>query len=135
MKRLIGFKSRFLAGIVILFAILSISNSCTKDTMSDVYGTVSGTKGSGGPGINEVWIQGMAFIPASISVTVGTTITWTNKDAVVHTVTSNNGLFESGAISSSGTFSYTFPTAGTYMYYCTIHPLMKAEVVATAPAY
>jgi plastocyanin len=132
MKKLIGSKSRFLIGIPILFAILSISNSCTKNTMSDMYGMGSGTGGkggSGGPGLNEVFIQSMAFNPATITVAAGTTIKWTNKDAVAHTVTSDTGLFDSGNIGNNGIYSRTFPTAGTYQYHCAIHPSMTAEVV------
>jgi plastocyanin len=130
MKKLIGPQSRLLIGIASLFAILTISNSCTK-TMDNMYGMGSGTGnkgGSGGPGTNEVWIQSMAFNPLTISVAAGTTITWTNKDAVSHTVTSTTNLFNSGAIGTNGTYSFTFTTSGTYPYYCTIHPAMKATV-------
>jgi plastocyanin len=131
MKKLTGSKSRFLIVAVLLFSIITISDSCSKNSMANMYGTNnSGTSGgSGGPGTNEVWIQGMAFSPATITVTVGTTITWTNKDGVAHTVTSNTNIFNSGNIASNGTFTYTFATAGTYSYYCAIHPGMIANVV------
>jgi plastocyanin len=131
MKKLIVSQSRLSIGVVALFAILSISISCTK-TMNTMYGTGNGTGnngGSGGPGTNEVWIQGMAFNPSTITVAIGTTITWTNKDAVSHTVTSNSGAFDSGIIGSNGTHSFTFNTAGTFSYYCAIHPTMTATVV------
>lgn len=134
MKNLIGSKSRFLTGVAIVFAILSISNSCSKP-MDNPYGTGSTTGGakggSGGPGTNEVWIQGMAFSPSTITVAAGTTITWTNQDAVNHTVTStdNTGLLNSSTISNGGTYSYMFATAGTYAYYCKVHPSMTATVV------
>lgn len=77
---------------------------------------------------NEVFIQGMAFNPATITVAANTTITWTNKDAVAHTVTSDTGLFDSGTILTNGTYSYTFSTAGTYPYHCTSHSSMTATV-------
>ena len=99
--------------------------------MYDNNGTTNNTGnkgGSGEPGANEVWIQNMAFNPSTITVAAGTTITWTNKDAVIHNVTSNTGLFSSGSISTGGTFSYTFSTSGTFSYYCTIHPSMTASV-------
>jgi len=116
--------------MAILFAVLSFSNSCTKsmDNMTGTGGNTGGTGGKGGPGINEVWIQGMAFSPSTITVSAGSTITWTNKDGVSHTVTSNTGLFDSGTFGSNGTFSFTFPTAGTYPYYCAVHPSMTATV-------
>ena len=131
MKKLVGSQSRLSIGAVTLFAILSISISCTK-TMDSSYGTGGGTGnkgGSGGPGTNEVWIQGMAFNPSTITVAIGTTITWTNKDAVSHTVTSNSGAFDSGVVGSNGTYPFTFNTAGTFSYYCAIHPAMTATVV------
>jgi plastocyanin len=74
----------------------------------------------------------MAFNPASVSVTAGTTITWTNKDAIGHTVTSDTGLFDSGTVAASGTYQYTFSTAGTFSYHCKIHPGMTASVTVTA---
>jgi len=130
MKKLIGSKVRLLLGICYLFTILIISSSCTKKTMTDMSNMGTGSGGSGGPGTNEVWIQNMAFSPITITVTAGTTISWTNKDGVAHTVTSNTGLFDSGSISSgSGTYSHMFSTAGTFPYHCTVHPSMTATVI------
>jgi len=134
MKKLNGSKIRFLTSITFIFAILSISNSCTK-TMDNIYGTggnPGGTGSKGVPGTNEVWIQGMAFSPSSITVVAGTTITWTNKNAVAHTVTSDDGLFNSGSIGSGKTYSYTFLTAGTFQYHCSIHPSMISKVIVTS---
>ena len=81
------------------------------------------------PGPNEVFMQSTAFSPASITVSVNTTITWTNKDAVAHTVTSNTGLFDSGSISSGGTYSHQFTTAGTFSYHCSFHSGMTGTVI------
>jgi len=123
MKRLIGSESRFSVGIVVLFAIISISNSCSKTTAFDNGG------GSKGPGPNEVWIQGMAFSPSSRMISAGTTIIWTNKDGASHTVTSTTGVFGSGTLGNGSTYSFTFNTAGTYPYFCSIHPTMTATIV------
>ncbi len=131
MKTLNNSKGKMLLSIAFIFAILSISNSCTKSS-DNTYGNNGGNGGDGGkggPGTNEVWIQGMAFNPSIITVIAGTRITWTNKDGVTHTVTSDTGLFDSGSVSSNGTFSYMFSTPGTYPYHCTIHPSMTATVV------
>ena len=131
MKNVIDSKSRFLMIAAIMIAILSVSNSCTKSTAYNAPAAGgTGSKGATGPGANEVWIQGMAFTPASITVVAGTTIKWTNKDAVAHTVTSNTNLFNSGSIANGGVFTFTFATAGTYDYYCAIHPSMTATVTA-----
>jgi len=127
MKELIVTKGRLLSGIVFLFAVLSILGSC-ENTMNDM-GPGGNPGGSKGPGENEVFIQNMAFNPSTITVAVNTTIKWTNKDAVIHTVTSDNGLFDSGNISSGGTYSFTFTASGTYKYHCTPHPSMTATVI------
>ena len=131
MKKSIVSKSRKFMGIAIVTAILIISNSCSKSAMNNMYGTGGGTKGTGVPGANEVLIQNMAFSPATITVSPGTTVIWTNKDAIAHTVTSDNSLFNSGSIGSNGTYSYTFSTAGSFPYHCSIHPMMKATVVVS----
>ena len=81
------------------------------------------------PPTNEVFIQNTAFTPASITVSVNTTIKWTNKDGVAHTVTSNTGLFDSRNINSGGTFSYQFSTVGTFPYHCIIHSTMMGTVI------
>ena len=129
MKKLSDSNIRFVAGIFMI-SIFMISNSCSKSTAynTPTTGNTGSTGGTGGPGANQVFIQGMAFNPASITVTAGTTITWTNKDAIAHTVTSDSNAFDSGSVKSGGTFSFTFSTAGTYSYHCTIHPSMVASV-------
>lgn len=114
MKALVSSKSRISAGIALLFAVLSIINSCTKDAMSDMNGNGDSNGGSKGPGANEVFIQDMTFTPGTISVAANTTIKWTTKDAVTHTVTSDSGLFDSGSIASGGTWSHTFASAGNF---------------------
>jgi plastocyanin len=72
----------------------------------------------------------MAFSPVSLTVAVGTAVTWTNNDSVAHTVTSDTKVFDSGSITAAvGTYSYTFTVAGTYNYHCTIHPMMTAKII------
>jgi plastocyanin len=127
MKRVIVSKSRLLITTAYLIAILTILNSCSKTTAYDTPSPGPGTKG--GPGTNEVWIQGSSFNPSSITVTAGTTIMWTNKDGVAHTVTSDSGLFDSGSMGNGGTFSQQFNTPGTFPYHCIVHPGMKAVVI------
>lgn len=135
MKRSVGFKSRLLIGTTLLIAVLIISVSCNKSSYNNMMGMTGGPGGtgaSGGSGVNEVFIQNMAFNPSTITVTVGTSITWTNKDAIGHTVTSDSGLFDSGTIGTNGTYIYTFATAGTFTYHCKVHPTMTASVTVTA---
>ena len=129
MKRLIGSKSRLLLSAGLFLAILSVINSCSKSTD---YNTPGPGPGPGGPGTNEVWIQGMAFTPATITVKAGTTIKWTNKDSAAHTVTSDPGdseAFESGSLGNAAVWSYKFNNVGTFPYHCAVHPGMKASVI------
>lgn len=115
MKNIILIRSRLVLLTLLSVFPLFITSGCKKT--SDV------------PGPNEVFIEGNTFRPSTITVTAGTTITWTNKDGVIHTVTSTTGLFDSGSISSNGIYSHTFTTAGTFPYYCTVHPFMTATVI------
>jgi len=79
-----------------------------------------------------VKIAQLAFSPASVTVPVGGTVTWTNSDPVGHTVTSmGRGPLGSATMNAGGTYSYTFTTPGTYMYYCAVHPDMMATVVVS----
>jgi plastocyanin len=70
-----------------------------------------------------------AYVPNPITVSTGTTVTWTNTDGIGHTVTSNSSAFDSGVIPGGGKFSFTFQTAGTFAYHCSIHPGMVGSVV------
>ncbi len=76
-----------------------------------------------------VEIKVFAFLPATITVAIGTTITWTNNDSTLHTVTSLTDAFDSGTLANGGTFSFTFTTAGTYQYRCSIHTEMQGTVI------
>lgn len=80
---------------------------------------------------NSVIIQGNAFNPDTLTVKVGTTVTWTNNDSYDHTVTSDTGVFDSGHVSSGQSYTYTFAKTGTFPYHCSIHTFMTAKVVVT----
>lgn len=82
------------------------------------------------PGANEVFMNHSAFVLASTTVSVGTTITWTNKEKTTHTVTSDSGgILNSDDINKGQTFSYTFTTAGTYKYHCKYHYNMIGTII------
>ena len=76
--------------------------------------------------------NGQFYTPSSYNVTVGTTVSWVNHDSTTHTVTENNGLFDSGPIPPGGSFSYTFTQAGTYQYACSYHPWMTGTIIVTS---
>lgn len=103
--------------LLFLAIILGFLVSCNKDEPTPT------------PGQNEVFIDNMKFTPSSITVSAGTTITWTNQESVAHTVTSNTAIFDSGNMANGDTFSYTFSTIGTFPYYCKYHSSMTATVI------
>jgi plastocyanin len=76
-----------------------------------------------------VKIDNFVFGPQTITVPVGTTVTWTNSDDIPHTAVSTDGVFKSKVMDTDEKFSYTFTKAGTYPYYCSIHPKMTGKVV------
>jgi len=69
----------------------------------------------------EVKIDNFSFGPQTLTVPIGTTVTWTNRDDIPHTVVSIDGVFKSKVRDTDEKFSYTFDKAGTYAYYCSIH--------------
>ena len=77
----------------------------------------------------EVKIDNFSFGPASITVSVGTTVTWTNRDDIPHTVVSTEKVFKSKVLDTDEKFSLTFTKAGEYPYFCSIHPKMTGKVV------
>ncbi|MCL5073785.1 MAG: cupredoxin family copper-binding protein [Actinobacteria bacterium] len=80
---------------------------------------------------SKVDIKNMSFSPDTMTVKMGTTITWTNNDSVPHTVTSDNGLFDSKTFQPGDTFSFTFKQAGTFPYHCSIHTFMHGTITVT----
>ncbi len=76
-------------------------------------------------------IDGFAFLPASLTIQKGTTVTWTNDDSAPHTVTAQNKSFQSGTLQKGSQFSFTFNVPGSYEYICAIHPSMRAKVIVT----
>ena len=72
-------------------------------------------------------------MPPNLSVTSGTTVTWTNEDPDQHTVSADDGAFDSSAFGQGQTFQFTAGAPGTYTYFCRIHPFMKGTLTVTAP--
>jgi plastocyanin len=94
--------------------------------------TAAGACSNGATGSLILTIAGFAFTPANISVTAGTTVTWTNSDQVTHTATADDGkAFDCRPIGAGASMSFKFATPGTYAYHCAIHPTMKATITVT----
>jgi plastocyanin len=81
------------------------------------------------PATAAVSVMDDVFSPASVTIRTGGTVTWTWRSSNLHTVTSNTGAFDSGTPQSSGTFSHTFATAGSYPYHCEVHGLSMSGTV------
>jgi Icc protein len=79
-------------------------------------------------GTRDVTIDNFSFSPATTSVPVGTTVTWTNRDDIPHTVVSTEQKFKSHPLDTDDRFSYRFDAAGSYKYFCSIHPKMTGQV-------
>jgi plastocyanin len=110
MKRII-----FLA-LVVLSTML-IFNSCKKKADNSTQGA------------NDIWLQNTAFNPSQKTIPKGTTITFTNKDNMTHTVSEMTNMFmSSGDMKMNNTFVYTFSTAGVYHIYCKYHSVMTATI-------
>ncbi len=78
---------------------------------------------------NQIVIDDFDFAPATLTVPVGTTITWTNRDDEAHTVNSVTDIFKSSPMDTDEKFSFKFTAPGTYPYYCKLHPHMKGQIV------
>jgi plastocyanin len=108
-----------------LFIIATVSflffNSCSKSKTNTTTATSP----------NTITITGMSF-PAYTTVKTGTTVTWVNKDAMAHTVTSDDGTsFDSGSLNPGDSFSFVANTAGSFPYHCNFHANMKGTLVVT----
>jgi plastocyanin len=121
---------------MIIIAGLLAAISCGTSTQTTTTAPGTGTQVKPPPGSTTgpdfkpaaVTIENLAFSPASLTVPIGTTVTWTNNDATAHTVTSKTGLFDSGIMNRGDTFSYTFNDQGVFEYHCTIHTTMNGTV-------
>ena len=79
---------------------------------------------------NEVKIDNFSFLPQTLTVPIGTKVTWINRDDVPHTVVSvDKTTIVSPALDTDEKFSYTFSAAGTNDYYCSVHPHMKGKII------
>lgn len=121
------------AGLVLAAAVAACSSgsgTATTGTAPTPAPTSAAASASAAPSsAGTVTIKDFAFGPSSITVAAGTTVTWSNQDSVGHTVTADDGSFDSKTIASGASFSQAFPTAGTYAYHCTIHTSMTATVI------
>src|SRR5437763_3502962 len=89
----------------------------------------TGAKGEAAASRMEVRVDNFTFGPETLAVPVNSTVTWVNKDDIPHVIASTDGVFKSKALDTDQRFSYSFTKAGTYAYYCSIHPKMVGKIV------
>jgi len=87
------------------------------------------TSEAAGPVIHTVTIDGFAFHPPVLTVKQGETVEWRNTDPLPHTVTAKDGGLDSHDIAANGTYRYTAKKKGRFPYICTLHPIMKGELI------
>jgi plastocyanin len=92
----------------------------------------SATVSAAGPPTLEVKMEKESFVPAKVSATAGTQVTWTNNDTVPHSVTADDNRFDSGPILPGKSFQWTTTNAGTIAYHCIFHPSMTAQLTVSA---
>ncbi len=105
----------------VLFGVLAVSVACSSSTSPSCSSSC-------------VTIQDFSFAPSTMTIKVGTRVTWTNAGPSGHTATSDGGVWDSGTLgapsggggyggaTAGGTYQFTFNTAGTYSYHCKLHP-------------
>ena len=94
-------------------------------------GTASAPAAPAPQGGTAVTISNFKFDPATLTVPVGSTVTWTNQDEEPHAIAGKDGSFHSPGMDTHGTYSFTFAKPGTFDYICSIHPFMSGTVVVT----
>jgi plastocyanin len=85
------------------------------------------------PAATAVKIDNFVFGPSEVVVPVGATVTWTNNDDIPHTVVAEDMSFRSKVLDTGDSFSFTFTSAGSFAYFCSLHPHMTGKIVVRAP--
>jgi plastocyanin len=80
---------------------------------------------------HTVSIKGFAFEPANLSINAGDTVVFVNEDNAPHTATADNSSFDTGRLSRGASASLTFQNAGTFSYFCAVHPNMKGSITVS----
>jgi plastocyanin len=103
-------------GILLVLGVVAVSG-CTSNESKD----------------DRVIIQNSVFIPSTLNVTVGTTVTWINQNPDPQDIVSDARIFDSGTLVNGQSYNYTFNETGSYHYHSSIHPNMKGTIIVTAP--
>ena len=110
---------------------LALALCCGAAALAAASGCVSDRPDSSGPvdtSGEPVAIESFAYGPPELTVTVGSAVVWTNRDPVVHTVTADDGSFDSSVLSQGEVFRLVPDHAGTFPYFCSVHPFMRGTL-------
>jgi len=113
-----------------LFVLMSVVSLIAIAPSAFADETVTNAPGSSTPGCEP-----NCFVPSTVTIEAGETVTWDNTDTAAHTATGGtatdgpSGVFDSSLIMAGGSYSHTFDTAGTYVYFCMVHPWMEGTVI------
>jgi plastocyanin len=117
--------------LTIVAASLLLFAACTSAPTPPTGSVAAASCSQGATGSQTVTIANFAFSPASLAVTAGTTLTWTNNDSTAHDPTADDGSFHCQPIAPGQSMSFTFSKAGTFAYHCSIHPTMTAKITVS----
>ncbi len=120
-----------IAAAVLLFSFSLMGCAVKTVSTSGTETTTAGAIESSTAAKNEITIESNSFKPDSLTIKVGDTVTWINKDSYDHTVKSKTGEFDSGNLTNGAKFSFTFDKEGTYDYFCSIHTFMTGQIIVT----
>src|SRR5258708_18144509 len=125
---------RVLVALATATLVLSACGGAGTSTATTAPTTAASAAAPVAAAAGDVTVQGFKFAPQSLEVKVGTTVTWTNKDSTVHTVTSGtpsakDGKFDGEVQPGGGTFTFTFAQAGTFAFFCQRHPTSMSGTV------
>jgi plastocyanin len=134
MTRIAILTATFLALILGVGQYVTLRGQTPDQHLSSVHGAVgqSDTRpvdSDSNAGTNGITIDNFSFTPAALTIPAGTTVTWTNRDDIPHTVVQRDQKFKSKALDTDDTYSFTFAEPGTYEYFCSLHPKMVAKII------
>jgi plastocyanin len=120
-----------LVAVVAASALATACSSSSKSGGASSAAAPANSASSGAPaaGGSTVDIKNFMFSPMSLTVPVGTTVTWKFDDSTAHDVVADDKSFSSSALGKGKTYTHTFTTAGTVKYHCSIHPFMTATII------
>jgi plastocyanin len=118
-----------LAVATLVLSLAAVAASCGGSSSSYGGGGTTACTAATATATTSVSMRNVAFNPACILVAPGATVTWTNQDTMTHTVTADDGSYQSGNVVVGQAYTHQYVTAGTYPYHCSIHPGMVGTVI------